>query len=555
MNWKKISAFAPMLTVVVLAACMGKTLKGYTPVVYDVKAEEIPLQSENTETTDQQEKQSNKKKKKETEKKQKASKGNFDLKDGTYTGEGQGFGGIIKVSVVIKDKTITSITVESADGEDAAFFGRAKGVIDKILAEQKTDVDVVSGATYSSRGIMSAVKNALTGEKDTSTPPAATGSASAASGSGKINKVEENKNQTYKDGTYYGSGTGFGGTVKVKVVIKKGKIRSIQITQHQDGSTYMQKASALIDTVIKKQSTNVDSVSGATYSSAGLVEAIRDALDQAKTTEKKKKKKTTSKKNQNTDTQTGNATPQTTGKIPYKDGIYYGTGEGYLGNITVGVVIQNKTITSIVITENEADDETFLNKAKAVIDKVVQKQSTDVDTVSGATYSSKGILEAITNALENAKKATEGKETEKPSESEKPKPSETEKPAETEKPSESESETPKVYADGDYTASAICTSGEDSFTDYNLFATVTIKNDKITAISNIYGDDNDSVNKMYIGWAANGRGSAKGIVSQILEKNSTDGIDTVTRATCSSKALIEACQQAVSQAKLAPQNE
>ena len=196
-----------------------------------------------------------------------------------------------------------------------------------------------------------------------------------------------------------------------------------------------------------------------------------------------------------------------------------------------------------------------MQKASALIDTVIKKQSTNVDSVSGATYSSKGILEAITNALENAKKATEGKETEKPSESEKPKPSETEKPAETEKPSESESETPKVYADGDYTASAICTSGEDSFIDYNLFATVTIKNDKITAISNIYGDDNDSVNKMYIGWAANGRGSAKGIVSQILEKNSTDGIDTVTRATCSSKALIEACQQAVSQAKLAPQNE
>lgn len=553
MNWKKLSAFAPMLAVVVLAACMGKTLKGYTPAVYDVKAEEISLQSENTETTDQKEKRSDKKK--ETEKKQKASKGNFDLKDGTYTGEGQGFGGTIKVSVVIKDKAITSISVERADGEDAAFLGRAKGVIDKILAEQKTDVDAVSGATYSSRGIMNAVKNALTGEKDTSALPAATGSASAASGSGKIEKVKENKNQTYKDGTYYGSGTGFGGTVKVKVVIKKGKIKSIQIIEHQDGSTYMQKASALISTVIKKQSTNIDTVSGATYSSAGLVEAIRDALDQAKTTEKKKKKKTTSKKNQNTDTQTGNATPQTTGKIPYKDGIYYGIGEGYLGNITVGVVIQNKTITSIVITENEADDETFLNKAKVVADKVVQKQSTDVDTVSGATYSSKGILEAIRNALENAKKATEGKETEKPSESEKPKPSETEKPAETEKPSESESEKPKVYADGDYTASTICTSGEDSFTDYNLFATVTIKNDKITAISNIYGDDNDSVNKMYIGWAANGRGSAKGIVSQILEKNSIDGIDTVTRATCSSKALIEACQKAVSQAKLESQGE
>ena len=83
----------------------------------------------------------------------------------------------------------------SAEGEDAAFFGRAKGVIDKILSGQKTDVDVVSGATYSSRGIISAVKNALTGEKDTSTSPAAggTGGASAAAGSGKITQVRKTK--------------------------------------------------------------------------------------------------------------------------------------------------------------------------------------------------------------------------------------------------------------------------------------------------------------------------------------------------------------------------
>ena len=133
----------------------------------------------------------------------------------------------------------------SPEGEDAAFFGRAKGVIDKILSGQKTDVDVVSGATYSSRGIISAVKNALTGEKDTSTSPAAggtggTGGASAAAGSGKITQVAEDKDQTCKDGTYYGTGTGFGGTVKVKVVIKDNKIKSIEIVEHQDGSSYMQ---------------------------------------------------------------------------------------------------------------------------------------------------------------------------------------------------------------------------------------------------------------------------------------------------------------------------
>ena len=94
--------------------------------------------------------------------------------------------------------------------------------------------------------------------------------------------MAEDKDQTCKDGTYYGTGTGFGGTVKVKVVIKDNKIKSIEIVEHQDGSSYMQKASALISTVIEKQSTNVDGVSGATYSSAGLIEAIRNAVDQAK---------------------------------------------------------------------------------------------------------------------------------------------------------------------------------------------------------------------------------------------------------------------------------
>lgn len=562
MNWKKLSAFAPMLAVIVLAGCMGKTLAGYTPATYEAKAEEITLQEETTQSTEEKGQQTSKIKKKtkkasKTESKKKAAKGNFDLEDGTYIGEGQGFGGTIKVSVVIKDKTITEINVVSAEGEDAAFFGRAKGVIDKILSGQKTDVDVVSGATYSSRGIISAVKNALTGEKDTSTSPAAggTGGASAAAGSGKITQVAEDKDQTCKDGTYYGTGTGFGGTVKVKVVIKDNKIKSIEIVEHQDGSSYMQKASALISTVIEKQSTNVDGVSGATYSSAGLIEAIRNAVDQAKTTKTTgDNKKETEKKNNDT---SGTVTPQVTGKFPYKDGIYYGTGEGYMGDITVAVVIQNKTVTSILVTETDGDGEEFVKKAKAVADQIVKKQSTrKIDTVSGATYSSKGILEAIKDALNHAKEATNGKETEKPAETETQKPAETEKPSESESSSESEKE--RVYADGDYTASATCTSsGGGAFDDYTLTATVTIKDDKITAITNVAGSGAGYVaaDALYIKRAAEGTRKAQGVVAQVLAKNSLDEIDVVSGATCSSNALLEACRQALESAKIVQQSE
>ena len=123
MNWKKLSAFAPMLAVIVLAGCMGKTLAGYTPATYEAKAEEITLQEETTQSTEEKGQQTSKTKKKtkkatKTESKKKAAKGNFDLEDGTYTGEGQGFGGTIKVSVVIKDKTITEIYLE-VGGENA----------------------------------------------------------------------------------------------------------------------------------------------------------------------------------------------------------------------------------------------------------------------------------------------------------------------------------------------------------------------------------------------------------------------------------------------------
>lgn len=84
--------------------------------------------------------------------------GSFELADGTYEGSGTGFGGTITVSVVLKDKTIQSISIVSAPGEDAAFLNRAKGVIDRIIASQSVDVDTVSGATFSSKGILAAVK-------------------------------------------------------------------------------------------------------------------------------------------------------------------------------------------------------------------------------------------------------------------------------------------------------------------------------------------------------------------------------------------------------------
>ena len=82
-------------------------------------------------------------------------------KDGTYTGEAQGYGGTIQVEETLSGDEITSINVVSAPGEDSAYLSQAESVIDSIIGAQSTDVDTVSGATFSSTGILNAVDEAL----------------------------------------------------------------------------------------------------------------------------------------------------------------------------------------------------------------------------------------------------------------------------------------------------------------------------------------------------------------------------------------------------------
>ena len=82
-------------------------------------------------------------------------------KDGTYTGEAEGYGGTIQVEVTLAGDEITSINVVSAPGEDSAYLSQAESVINSVISSQSTDVDTVSGATFSSTGILNAVDEAL----------------------------------------------------------------------------------------------------------------------------------------------------------------------------------------------------------------------------------------------------------------------------------------------------------------------------------------------------------------------------------------------------------
>lgn len=82
-------------------------------------------------------------------------------KNGTFEGSGTGYGGTITVQVTLEDDTITAISVTSAPGEDSAYLSQGENVINSIISEQSTDVDTISGATFSSTGILEAVNDAL----------------------------------------------------------------------------------------------------------------------------------------------------------------------------------------------------------------------------------------------------------------------------------------------------------------------------------------------------------------------------------------------------------
>lgn len=97
--------------------------------------------------------------------------------DGTYSGSAQGYGGLIEVEVTVESGNIVRIDVISADMEDALYLSMAEGLIDDIIAQQDTDVDTVSGATFSSKGIIGAVEDALEDARDDTESGDAAGSA------------------------------------------------------------------------------------------------------------------------------------------------------------------------------------------------------------------------------------------------------------------------------------------------------------------------------------------------------------------------------------------
>jgi uncharacterized protein with FMN-binding domain len=354
--------------------------------------------------------------------------------DGTYTGSGTGFGGTITVQVTVSNHKIASINILDASSETASYFANAQGVVSRIISSQSPNVDAVSGATYSSNGIITAVQNALSqaipsGNQTTATP---TPTPSPKPTKKPVPTPNPDKESPYKDGTYTGTAQGYSGTVTLTAKIKKGIIKSLDV-KHTDTPQFFQKAwEVLENSIIQNQSADgIDTVSGATYSSKGILNAMKDIQKQAAKTNAKvtptpvptetpnvtptpeatptpevtpTPESTPAPTETPAPTPTPDETPEPTPEPqgPYKDGTYSASSYGYSGRVEVTVTIQNGQISSI--EQSNSDSPEYFDYAwGALYPQIMGNQSADgIDTASGATFSSEGILGAVQKALAQA---------------------------------------------------------------------------------------------------------------------------------------------------------
>lgn len=197
--------------------------------------------------------------------------------DGVYVGSSRGYGGKVKVQVTMEGGFITDLQILDASHETSAFLKRARRLLTIVQDAQTWEVDAISEATYTSRGILGAIQNALTGEEVINPLPP------------KQEVPEEPPvveefvaPSAYRDGVYTASADGYGGSITVQVTISNDTITDITILS-ADGETrsYFTRARYVISSMLTANSPEVDTVSGATYSSTGIINAVKSAMMKA----------------------------------------------------------------------------------------------------------------------------------------------------------------------------------------------------------------------------------------------------------------------------------
>ena len=193
--------------------------------------------------------------------------GQIDLPDGVFAGIGTGgFGGDVHVEVTIYNNAIINVQV-TEHNETPLFAASTFGyIINAMMFTQSTGVDVVAGATETSHALINAVEDALV------------------SGGADLAAVRAGAPPlSFTAGTFSGVGTGgFGGNVYVDVSFSEDAILAITVTAHNETPLFANSVfNELRPVILSRQSANIDTIAGATETSAAFLNAVKDAVSQA----------------------------------------------------------------------------------------------------------------------------------------------------------------------------------------------------------------------------------------------------------------------------------
>ncbi len=174
--------------------------------------------------------------------------------------------------------------------------------------------------------------------------------------------------------TYQGQSKGFGGMVTATLTYEDGKLVNVELTGDSEtagiGSTAIETLPAAI---LASGSADVEAVAGATVTSNAVKAAVQQAMDEAM----------------------GISHAENS----FVPGTYSGSAVGFGGEIKVSVTVDADKIVSINVLEHQETNGIGSTAVDLLPQRMIQAQSTAVDTISGCTASSNALITAVEEAL------------------------------------------------------------------------------------------------------------------------------------------------------------
>ncbi len=181
---------------------------------------------------------------------------------GTYTGEAEGFGGTVTVTITTDENSITEVAVAGDDETPSVGGAHLEELASMIKDAQSAEIDAIAGATITSDAVKEAAQAAI---------DAAKGIESGAGGE-----------LTFKAGTYTGTAEGYNGSVSLEVTFSESGITDIQLKDSAETNHVGTPAfDIMFPDAIEANGSGIDSVSGATFTSRAVKDALNDAAEQA----------------------------------------------------------------------------------------------------------------------------------------------------------------------------------------------------------------------------------------------------------------------------------